>query len=86
MKKKELLEEFFALGQKLGVKVMKGKGSFSGGTCKVNEERVVVINQMKPIEQRLNILAKSFSSFDLSEIYIVPALRDFIDEANGLEF
>jgi len=55
MKNKELLEEFHLLAEKLDIKIMKGKGDFSGGSCTVNNEKIIVINNSKPIEHRLNI-------------------------------
>ncbi len=85
MKNKELLDEFNALAEKLDVKIMRGKGDFSGGSCVVNEEKVIVINNMKPIEQRLNTLASCFRDYDLDGIYIVPALRKFINDVTKLE-
>ena len=68
MKNKELLEEFHSLAEKLDVKIMKGKGDFSGGSCIVNE-KVIVINNMKPIEQRLNTLASCFKDYDPEGFY-----------------
>ena len=65
MKKIKLYTEFEELGQRLGLKILKGKGDFSGGTCTVNNETVIVINKMKPMEQRLRILATSFLEFHL---------------------
>ena len=65
MKSEELLEEFELLSDRIGVKIIKGKGDFTGGNCTINEEKVIVINNNKPIEQRLNILAKSFIEYDL---------------------
>lgn len=85
MKNKELLDEFHTLAEKLDVKIMRGKGVFSGGSCVVNEERVIVINNMKPIEQRLNTLASCFKDYDLEGLYIVPALRKFINDVTRLE-
>ena len=85
MKNKDLLDEFHALAEKLDVKIMIGKGDFSGGSCVVNEERVIVINNMKPIEQRLNTLASCFKDYDLEGLYIVPALRKFINDVTRLE-
>ena len=85
MKNKELLEEFHALAEKLDIKIMKGKGDFSGGDCIVNEKKVIVINNIKPIEQRLNTLASCFKNYDLEGLYIVPALRKYINDANKLE-
>ena len=84
MKKMKLYTEFEELGQRLGLKILKGKGDFSGGTCIVNNETVIVINKMKPMEQRLRTLATSFLEFNLDEIYMVPALRAYIEESRLL--
>ena len=73
---------FQELSDKLEIRIINGKGDFSGGSCRIKEDRVVVINKMKPIEQRLVVLARAFNSLDLSGIYLVPALRAYIDE-NG---
>ena len=85
MKKVKLYTEFEELGQRLGLKILKGKGDFSGGTCTVNSETVIVINKMKPMEQRLRTLATSFLEYNLDEIYIVPALRAYIEESRLLD-
>ena len=50
----------------------------------MNNETVIVINKMKPMEQRLRTLATSFLEFNLDEIYIVPALRAYIEESRLL--
>ena len=84
MKKVKLYTEFEELGQRLGLKILKGKGDFSGGTCTVNNETVIVINKMKPMEQRLRTLATSFLEFNLDEIYMVHALRAYIEESRIL--
>ena len=68
MKNNELLDEFHLLAEKLDVKIMKGKGDFSGGSCTVNDEKVIVINNGKPIEQRLNILASCFKDYNLDDL------------------
>ena len=85
MKNNELLDEFHLLAEKLGVKIMKGKGDFSGGSCTVNNEKVIVINKGKPIEQRLNILAICFKDYNLDDLFIVPALREYINDSNILD-
>ena len=55
MKKNKLYDEFEALATKLDLKILKGKGSFNGGACIVNNEKVIVLNKLKPIEQRLRV-------------------------------
>ena len=84
MKNNKLLDEFHLLAEKLNVKIMKGKGDFSGGSCTVNDEKVIVINNGKPIEQRLNILASCFKDYNLDDLFIVPALREYINDSNIL--
>ena len=71
MKNEKLYIEFEELAQRLGLRILKGKGDFSGGTCTINDEIVIVVNKMKPIEQRLKTLATSFLEFDLDEVYMV---------------
>jgi len=85
MKNNDLLDEFHLLAEKLDVKIMKGKGDFSGGSCTVNNEKVIVINNGKPIEQRLNILASCFKDYNLDGLFIVPALREYIKDFNILD-
>ena len=85
MKNNDLLDEFHLLAEKLDVKIMKGKGDFSGGSCTVNNEKVIVINNGKPIEQRLNILASCFKDYNLDGLFIIPALREYIKDFNMLD-
>ena len=84
MKNEELLEEFHLLAEKLDIKIMKGKGDFSGGSCTVNKDRIIVINNSKPIEQRLNILAGCFKDYNLDGLYVIPVLREYIDNFQRL--
>ena len=84
MKKEKLYAEFEGLGQRLGVKIIKGKGNFSGGICVVKDETVIVVNKMKPIEHRLKILATSFLDYNLDDIYMIPALRAYIENTRSL--
>jgi hypothetical protein len=84
MKKEKLYSEFEELGQRLGVKIIKGKGNFTGGICTVKDETVIVVNKMKPIEHRLKILATSFLEYNLDDIYMIPALRAFIENTRSL--
>ena len=86
MKNKDLLEEFHLLAEKLEIKILKGKGDFLGGSCIVNSEKVIVINKSKPIEQRLNTLANCFNEYDLGGVFLLPALREYIDSVNKLDF
>ena len=86
MNNNKLYNEFEDLAIKLGFKIIKGKGDFKGGSCIIKDEKVIVVNKRKPIEQKLKILASCFNEIDLDGIYIVPALRAFIEESNTIDF
>ncbi len=85
MKKKQIFEEFETLGEKLGLRIIKGKGDFKGGICRINNKEVIVINNLKPLEHRLKVLAISFLEYNLDRIYIVPYLRAFIEQFRHLD-
>ena len=79
----KLITLFEELADKLNIKLLQDKGDFTGGSCLVNDENFIVVNKRKPVEQRLKILAQEFSKKDLSEIYIIPALREFIEKSQS---
>lgn len=76
----KLLSMFEELSVKLNIKLVHAKGSFVGGSCVYNDQEYIIINKSKPIEQRLKVLATSFHYRDLSDKYLVPVLRSYIDE------
>tara|TARA_Y100000590_G_scaffold464436_1_gene633878 strand:+ start:544 stop:810 length:267 start_codon:yes stop_codon:yes gene_type:complete len=80
MKHAKLMEHFESLAEKLGLKIVNGKGNFSGGGCILRKDKMIVLNKMKPIEQRLRVLAQEFALLNLEEVFVVPALRKFIAE------
>lgn len=84
IKDEKLYSEFEALGERLGVKIINGKGNFSGGYCIVKDETVIVVNKLKPIEHRLKVLATSFLEYNLDDIYMIPALRAYIEDTRSL--
>ena len=78
-----ILSQLEELADNLGVKVryeqIKKEGAFSpGGLCKVKGEDILIINSKAGIEAKIETLAKALVSFDLSQIYIRPALREFL--------
>tara|TARA_B100001758_G_scaffold74613_1_gene62981 strand:- start:149 stop:418 length:270 start_codon:yes stop_codon:yes gene_type:complete len=71
---------FEELAEKMNINIVQGKGDFIGGMCSVNNETYIVINKVKPISQRLNVLGAEFSKLDLNNIFVSPVLRDFIED------
>jgi ribosomal protein L16/L10AE len=62
------------------IRIVKGKGDFNGGGCRVKEDKVIVINKIKPIEYQSKVIAEGLASCGLSDHYLIPAVRSFIEE------
>lgn len=78
MKPEKLLTLFEELAEKMDINVVQGKGDFQGGMCSLNDESYIVLNKLKPVDQRLGVLVKEFSKMNLKKIFIQPALREYI--------
>jgi hypothetical protein len=75
-----LLEE---LCQSLGIQVryepIKKEGSFyPGGLCRVKGEQLIILNSGATNDDKIQALAKAVTSFDLDQVYLKPALREFL--------
>ncbi|MAJ45577.1 MAG: hypothetical protein CMF96_12670 [Candidatus Marinimicrobia bacterium] len=80
MNKNKIFEEFESLSMKLGYKVIHGKGSFTGDSCLINEDKYIVLNKNKPVEQKLKLFAQIFAKLDLTNVYVKPALRELVNQ------
>jgi len=80
MKKSKIIEEFEILSSQLGFKVIHGRGSFSGDSCTIKDERFIVLNKNKPVEQKIKRFAQVFAKLNLSNIYIKPAIRELVNQ------
>ena len=80
MDQNELIAELGSLATQLGIKVRYEKGDFEGGYCILKSERTVVINKKLPPSKRLSVLARGISEMGLDNIFVKPAVRDFIED------
>ena len=78
MKPSIIYQEFEKLAKSLKVKIIQDKGNFKGGYCILEKEKVIVINKLKPLEQRIKALAMAFSRLDISNIHMKPVIREII--------
>lgn len=83
-----LLAQLEELTESLGVKIRYEKiakeGSFfSGGLCKIKGQDTIIMNSKISTEEKIDILAQSLGSFDLSQVFIKPALREFLGQNNS---
>ncbi|MBW1863551.1 MAG: hypothetical protein JRJ02_14455 [Deltaproteobacteria bacterium] len=59
--------------------IKKESSFFPGGLCKVKGEDILIINSMATVEDKIQILVKAVTSFDISQVYMRPVLREFLD-------
>jgi hypothetical protein len=83
MDEKEILDQLEKLAESLGIKIrheqLQKEGTFfPGGLCKIKGENILIINSKAGMEDKIEILSKAVRSFDLSKVYMRPALREFL--------
>ncbi|MCK4640503.1 MAG: hypothetical protein KAU06_04125 [Candidatus Marinimicrobia bacterium] len=76
--------ELEALYEKLGYTVVYGKGSFKDGTCLIEKDKKVVINQYTPLDLQVDFMIEQLSKMDLSNVYILPVIRELVDDKRTL--
>jgi len=92
MKKKRqqyenLLGQLEELADNLCIKVRferlkKESAFFPGGLCKVKGEDIIIINSTASLEDKIEIMGRALLSFDLSQIYVLPVIRELLDNLN----
>jgi hypothetical protein len=77
------LEDFaFSLGIGVRYEIFDGEAPFfPGGLCRIGNESVLIINTRASTEDKISVLARSLKRFDLSQVYLKPAIRDLIENA-----
>jgi uncharacterized protein (DUF111 family) len=83
MDEEEIIEQLEDLAQRLGIKVryeeLKKEGVFSpGGLCRVKDEDILIVNSKASVQDKMQVLAKAVTSFDLGGVYMRPGLREFL--------
>lgn len=79
MNPETILEYLLDLAERMEIRIVKGKGDFNGGNCRVREDKVIVINNLKPVEYQSKTIAEGLSNYGLTNHYLVPAVRTFIE-------
>ncbi len=84
MDENTLLGQLEELANSLGIEVRSEPiikaGSFSpGGLCQLRGDYLVILNSAAAKEDQIETLAKAVTRFDLSQVYVRPGLREFLD-------
>ena len=80
MKEDEVLSGLETVMTSLGVQVRYEKGDFSSGLCKVKDRHLLILNNAMTASQKIRILAGELSQMELDNVFMVPALRQVIDD------
>lgn len=52
----------------------------SGGLCRIRDKQVIIVNTKATVEEKVQTLTQALRRFDLSNIYLKPALRDLLEK------
>ncbi len=85
MKEEELLAGLEKIVESLQIELRYEKGDFSGGYCVLKEKPLMIVQSSLNAGQRIKVLARELAQMDLQNVFIVPALREVIDEAMSAE-
>ena len=75
MKDTEVLSKLEEITQQLGLDLRWEDGHFAGGLCRLESRVLFIINSSLPTFQKVEVLCRELSRFDLSQIFILPDLR-----------
>jgi hypothetical protein len=54
-----------------------------GGLCRVQGRPLIMMDASLPVADRISVLARALSAFDVSSIYVPPLVRARIEAAAG---
>ena len=80
MKREKLNSELLAAAEQLGIEVREEKGDFSGGMCRVDDDKYIILNKRSPVSVKNEIIARSIAKLEFGKLYILPAVRNFIEK------
>ena len=80
MNTNKIFEYLIELAERMGIRIVKGKGDFSGGGCRVGNDKVIVINKIKPVEFQSKTIVEGLANYGLSDHYLIPAVRSYIED------
>lgn len=81
MKPEDIVEALVEAAEQLGWEVRFERGNFRGGPCRLDDQRVIMLNKRHSPEVQQSILAESLYREDLDQIFLQPAVRSALEKA-----
>lgn len=75
-----LLAELEELANRLNVRLRYEVTKARGGLCQKDGQYMFILDRKSTKEYKAMMLARALKTFDLSEHYISPKLREYLDE------
>jgi hypothetical protein len=79
MTHEQILTELEQLASNCGISIRYEKGDFDGGYCVLKAERLIVINKRLALARRTSVLAQGLAEVGIDEMYLKPAVREYIE-------
>ncbi len=51
----------------------------AGGLCRYRGRNLLILNSQASLGEKIRVLARALKRFDLTHVYLKPALRDFLE-------
>lgn len=85
MRPEQLYQELKALADKMNLRVLEQNFRTTGirvrsGCCKIKGMDYCIVDKHLKINQKTEILAECLSQMPLESVYIVPAVREYLDQ------
>ena len=84
-----LLSQLEELAERLGILVRDENiniddVSSTGGLCMVEGQHVLILNSKTSLQEKIHVAIRALRQFDLSDIYVRPAIRDILEDKSNL--
>jgi hypothetical protein len=80
MTAEQIIKELEELARNSGIAIRYEKGDFDGGYCVLKAERMIVINRKLASPRRASVLAQGIADVGIEELYLKPAVREYIED------
>lgn len=85
MKQEQIYQELKNVAEKLGLSVTEKSFRNLGitvrsGFCRIKNEKKFLMDKHKSLQHKIAILAAELNTYDLENIYIIPAVREILKE------
>ncbi|HYA13469.1 MAG TPA: hypothetical protein VEF33_03935 [Syntrophales bacterium] len=79
-----ILSQLEGLADQIGIqiryeKIVEEDLTSAGGLCRLKGECFIIVNSRAPAKDKIQALVKALKNFDLSDVYIRPALRELLE-------